>query len=164
VGDCEGETDPDLATLDLDGFFLISSLMDTEKLDTWVNRYIEEKLVRQVVDEESLRNSAYWLWDHKPQRDFTLETLEGIVSPFLNPTTTMVTTSTQYFHYHDHSNIEPVASQPGHSTFFYVVIVFVLIGAGGGIWYFFSQKQKQRPVVLPAEPTGVVEMNTRYST
>lgn len=163
VGDCDGETDPDVATLDLDGFFLISSLMDTEKLDIWVNRYIEENMGRQVVDEEKVRDSAYWLWDHKPQRDFTLKTLEEIVTPFLNPTTTMVTTSTQYVPFHDNPVIVPADSNPGHSTFFYVFIVLVLVAAGGGIWHHFSKNKK--PVVPPPEPaTGVVEMNTRYST
>lgn len=83
---CEGDEDPAAATLDLDGFFLVSALLDTEKVLTWLNRYIEEKMGRVVGNEEQVREVAYWLWDHKPLRDVVLWTIEDMLNPFLIPT------------------------------------------------------------------------------
>jgi len=83
--DCLGKSDPKLASLDDDGYFLVSSLQDTESMSTFLFRVAEEKMDLEIMDRDAIREIAYWLWDLVPLRGMSMEKVQALLAPHLGP-------------------------------------------------------------------------------
>merc|ERR1719482_1184561 len=62
----DGTVDPNLVTLDADGFALVAFLRDTASMTTFVIRYLTEHLGGEVQDMAEVTKMSYWYWNIEP--------------------------------------------------------------------------------------------------